>query len=136
MKHRWLLKTEPGEYSFDDLVREQKTVWDGVTNPMALKYLRSIRKGDELLIYHIGNERAAVGLGKAVSDPYSDPTKQDPRIVVVDVAAVRRLARPVTLKAIKDNPAFREFELVRLPRLSVMPVADDLWNRILRLAED
>lgn len=134
MGRRWLLKTEPGEYSFEDLAREKQTVWDGVTNPMALRYLRSIRKGDDLLIYHTGNERAAVGLGKAISDPYPDPTKEDPKIVVVDVAPVRRLARPVTLKAIKANRAFRGFELVRLPRLSVMPVPDDVWARILRLA--
>lgn len=133
--NRWLLKTEPGEYSFDDLIRDKKTVWDGVTNALALKHLRAIRKGDDLLIYHTGNVRAAVGLATAATDPYPDPAKQDPKIVVIDVVPVRRLAQPVTLEAMKATPAFRTFELVRLPRLSVMPVPDALWKRILRMSE-
>jgi predicted RNA-binding protein with PUA-like domain len=132
--NRWLLKTEPGEYSFDVLIRDQKTVWDGVTNALALKHLREIRRGDELLIYHTGNIRAAVGLATAVSDPYPDPAKHDPKLVVVDVAPVRKLAQPVTLEAIKAAPAFRAFDLVRLPRLSVMPVPAALWQRILRMS--
>jgi predicted RNA-binding protein with PUA-like domain len=130
----WLLKTEPEEYSFDDLIRDKKTVWDGVTNPLALKHLRAIRKGDELLIYHTGNTRAAVGLARAESDPYPDPSKQEPKVVMVDVVPVRRLAQPVTLEAIKTAPAFRGFELVRLPRLSVMPVPATLWKRILQMS--
>lgn len=134
MADRWLLKTEPEEYSFDDLIRDKKTVWDGVTNALALKYLRAIRKGDELLIYHTGTVRAAVGLGRAEGDPYPDPTKQDPKIVVLDVVPVRRLAQPVTLEAIKAAPVFRDFELVRLPRLSVMPVPAALWKRILQMS--
>jgi len=120
--NRWLLKTEPEEYSFDDLIRDKKIVWDGATNPLALKHLRAIRKGDELLMYHTGNVRAVVGLARAVSQPYPDPAKQDPKPVVVDVAPVRRLARAVTLGSIKAVPAFRGFELVWPPRLSVMPV--------------
>ncbi len=135
MANRWLLKTEPEEYSFDDLIRDKKTVWDGVTNALALKYLRAIRKGDDLLIYHTGNVRAAVGLARAASDPYPDPAKRDPKIVVVDVMPVRRLAQPVTLQAIKASPAFRTFELVRLPRLSVMPVPAALWNKLLQMSE-
>ncbi len=136
MANRWLLKTEPGEYSFDDLVRDKGTVWDGVRNPLALKYLRAIRKRDDLFIYHTGNVRAVVGVARAVSDPYPDPTQQDPRLVVVDVVATRKLAQPTTLEAIKADPKFRGFELIRLPRLSVMPAPDALWTRILRLAED
>ncbi len=135
MPNRWLLKTEPEEYSFDDLIRDRKTVWDGVTNPLALKHLRAIRKGDTLLIYHTGNVRAAVGLGEAVSDPYPDPARQEPKIVVVNVAPVRKLARPVPLEAIKADRSFRAFELVRLPRLSVMPVPAVLWDRILRMGD-
>lgn len=135
MANRWLLKTEPGEYSFEDLIRDKKTVWDGVTNALALKHLRAIRKGDELLIYHTGNVRAAVGLAKAASDPYPDPAKQDPKIVVIDVVPVRPLAQSVTLEAIKATLAFRTFELVRLPRLSVMPVLAALWKRILQMSE-
>ena len=135
MANCWLLKTEPEEYSFDDLIRDKKTVWDGVTNALALKHLRTIRKGDELLIYHTGNVRAAVGLGKAASDPYPDPARQDPKIVVVDVVPVRRLAQPVTLEAIKASPTFHSFELVRLPRLSVMPVPAVLWKKILQMGD-
>ena len=135
MANRWLLKTEPGEYSFDNLIRDKKTVWDGVTNALALKHLRAIRKGDDLFIYHTGNVRAAVGLAKAVSDPYPDPSKGDPKIVVIDVVPVRTLKQPVTLEAIKTTLVFRTFELVRLPRLSVMPVPDALWKRILQMSE-
>ena len=129
----WLLKTEPEEYSFDDLLRERKTVWDGVSNPLALGHLRSIRKGDHLLIYHTGRVRAAVGLAKALSGPYPDPARQDPGIVVVDVAPVCRLAHAVSLDAVKADPAFQAFELVRLPRLSVMPVPKAVWHRLLRM---
>jgi len=134
MANRWLLKTEPGEYSFEDLVRDGKTVWDGVTNALALKYLRSLRKGDELLIYHTGNVRAAVGLARATGEPYPDPERQDLKIVVVDVVPVRGLKRAVTLEAIKADKRFRDFELVRLPRLSVMPVPDPVWDAILKMA--
>jgi predicted RNA-binding protein with PUA-like domain len=135
MVNRWLLKTEPGEYSFDDLIRDGKTIWDGVTNALALKHLRAIRRGDELLIYHTGSVRAAVGLGRGGSDPYPDPARHDPKLVVVDVVPVRKLAQPVSLEAIKAAPAFRGFELVRLPRLSVMPVPAALWKRILQMAD-
>jgi predicted RNA-binding protein with PUA-like domain len=129
-----LLKTEPAEYAFEDLVRDGKTVWDGVTNPLALIYLRAIRKGEDLLIYHTGSVRAIVGLAKAASDPYPDPAKRDPKLAVVDVAPVRLLPRPVTLEIIKANRAFRTFELVRISRLSVMPVSPAIWKAILRLA--
>jgi predicted RNA-binding protein with PUA-like domain len=105
-----------------------------VTNALALKYLRSIRKGDELLIYHTGNVRAAVGLARAASDPYPDPERQDPKIVVVDVVPIRKLKQVVTLEAIKADRRFRDFELVRLPRLSVMPVPDPVWGAILKMA--
>ena len=135
MANQWLLKTEPEEYSFDDLIRDEKTVWDGVANPLSLKHLRAIRKGDELLIYHTGNVRAVVGLAKAESDPYPDPSKQNPKIVVMDVVPFRRLAQPVTLESIKAIPSFRDFELVRLRRLSVMSVPAALWKRILQMGE-
>jgi predicted RNA-binding protein with PUA-like domain len=134
MPNRWLLKTEPEEYSFDDLVRERHTVWDGVSNPLALRHLRAIRKGDELLIYHTGTERAAVGLAKATTDPYPDPGSRNPRIVVVNVAAIRRLPRPVALQTLKADRRFAGFELIRIPRLSVMPVPHGIWKRILGLA--
>jgi predicted RNA-binding protein with PUA-like domain len=129
----WLLKTEPGEFSFDDLERAPSTVWDGVTNFTALRHMRDVRKGDRALIYHTGAERAAVGTATVLSDAYPDPRGDDPRIVVFDLRAGERLARPVTLAAIKADPAFAGWDLVRLPRLSVMPVPPALWRRILAL---
>ncbi len=134
MANRWLLKTEPATYAFEDLVREGRTVWDGVTNPLALQYLRAIRKGDELLIYHTGTVRAIAGQAKAVSDPYPDPERNDPKLVVVDVVPSREQRQPIRLATIKSQRIFRTFELVRLPRLSVMPVPPTIWRAILKLA--
>lgn len=130
----WLLKTDPDTYKYDDLVREKRTVWDGVTNNLALSHIRKIRKGDVLLIYHTGDEKAVVGLAEAASDPYPDPKKNDPKLTVIDVKAVRRAKRPVTLAEIKLMPEFASFPLVRLPRLSVMPVGDKEYQRIIKLS--
>ena len=131
----WLLKTEPGEFSWDDLERDGRTVWDGVPSAPGLKHIRSIRKGDEAIVYHTGNERQAVGLAQVTSDPYPDPAAGDPRLVVFDLAPLRRLAHPVTLAEVKADPAFAGFALVREPRLSVMPVPPALWRRLLALSE-
>ncbi len=131
---RWLLKTEPSDYGYGDLERHGKAVWDGVKNAVALKHLRSIRKGDEVLVYHTGNEKAVIALARATSDAYGDP--KDAKLAVVDLAPYRRLERPVTLAEIKADPAFAAWELVRLPRLSVMPVADPLYRRLLALAAE
>ncbi len=128
MPKRWLFKTEPSEYSYDDLEREKKGVWDGVNNNLALKNLREVRLGDEILIYHTGNEKAVVGIAEAVSEPYPDPTADDEKQVVVNLKPKRRLTKPVTLNEIKGNDALREFDLIRLPRLSVMPVAGIHWE--------
>lgn len=128
----WLLKTEPSEYSYDDLVRDGRTVWDGVRNPVALRNLSAIRAGDPCLIYHTGSERAVVGVGEAASDAYPDPKNKN--LTVVDVVPVRRLGRPVALAAIKADPRFSEWELTRQPRLSVMPVPEHLWEAILEMA--
>ena len=130
----WLLKTEPGEFSWDDLERDGGTVWNGVTSAPALKHIRSIRNGDEAIVYHTGDERQAVGLARVTSDPYPDPAAGDPRLVVFDLVPVRRLARPVTLAEVKADPAFAGFTLVREPRLSVMPVPPALWRRLLAKA--
>lgn len=131
----WLFKEEPNHYSFDDLVKDGKTVWDGVENNLALKNLKNVRKGDEILFYLTGDEKAIVGIMKAVSDPYPDPRKKDKRFVVVDVEPVRKLKKSVKLGEIKRNKFFSEFELVRLPRLSVMPVSEKIWQKILEMAE-
>jgi predicted RNA-binding protein with PUA-like domain len=130
----WLLKTEPDDYSFADLERDGGTVWDGVASNAALKHIRSIRKGDEALVYHTGGERQAVGLARVTCDPYPDPGAGDPRLVVLDLAPLRHLPRPVTLAEVKADPAFAAFALVREPRLSVMPVPPALWRRLLALA--
>ena len=131
MPNYWILKTEPSSYSHDDLTRDGTTVWDGVRNPVALKHLRSMRKGDEVLIYHTGKERAAVGLARIAAGPYPDPGASDERLVVVEVAAGKRLRRPVTLADIKADGAFADLALVRQGRLSVVPVQAVQWKRLL-----
>jgi len=129
----WLLKTEPEEYGYADLAAAGRDRWDGVKNPTALRYLRAMAPGDRAFIYHSGRERAVVGVAEVVSRPYPDPSGTDPRLVVVDVEPRGRLHRPVTLAAIKADPAFAGWELVRLPRLSVMPVPTPYWERILEM---
>ena len=135
MAAKWLFKSDPEHYSYFDLERDGKAVWDGIANNMALKNLRSIRRGDQVMVYHTGDERAAVGLAEAVSDPYPDPKQKDPRLVVIDLQAKGKLARPVSLDEVKKTAALKKFDLVRLPRLSVMPVSDAHWNALLAIAK-
>jgi predicted RNA-binding protein with PUA-like domain len=130
----WILKTDADTYPFDRLVSERRAVWDGVSNALALKHIRSMAKGDHAFIYHSGDEKALVGLARIVSDPYPDPKSDDPKLAVVDVEAGDRLARPVTLATIKADPAFAELGLVRMSRLSVVSVPADQWKRLLSLA--
>ncbi len=134
MPSLWLLKTEPSTYGFDDLVREGRTVWDGVKNAVALKHLRAMRRGDEVLVYHTGKEKQIVGTARVAADPYPDPRGKDPKLVVVDLEAGSRLPAPVTLASVKADPAFADFALVRLPRLSVMPVSPDQGRRLRTMA--
>jgi predicted RNA-binding protein with PUA-like domain len=130
----WLLKTEPSDYSYGDLERDRHTVWDGVKNNLALKNLRQIQPGDLALIYHTGKERRAVGIAKITSTPYPDPKLDDPKRTVVELESVRPLNHPVSLAQIKADENFERFDLVRLPRLSVMSVDPVYWQRILELA--
>lgn len=131
----WLLKTEPSDYSFDDLESEPAgTVWDGIRNYAALKYLRDMEKGDRALVYHTGGVRSVVGVAEVASDPYPDPEEDDERMMVVDLKAVRRLPRPVSLAELRDDPAFADHPLLRQPRLSVMELLPELWERILERA--
>ena len=134
MAAKWLFKSDPEHYSYFDLERDGKAAWDGIANNMALKNLRSIRRGDQVMVYHTGDERAAVGLAEAVSDPYPDPKQKDPRLVVIDLQAKGKLARPVSLDEVKKTAALKKFDLVRLPRLSVMPVSDAQWDTLLAMA--
>jgi len=129
----WLFKADPDDYGFDDLVRDKTTVWEGVRNNQALSFLRQARKSDQVLIYHTGDEKQIVGLAAAATDSYADPKQKDPRIVVVDLKAGRRLKQPVLLARIKEDQTFAGFYLVRMPRLSVMPVAPPMWKRIIEL---
>jgi predicted RNA-binding protein with PUA-like domain len=128
---RWLLKTEPSTYSFADLEREKVATWDGVSNPVALKHLGSMSAGDECFVYHTGDEKRIVGTARVVKGPYPDPKATDPRLVVVDLAPGKRLERPVTLAEIKADSRFAGWELVRIGRLSVMPVSAEQWKWIL-----
>ena len=132
--NHWLLKTEPSTYSFSDLLRDGRTTWDGVSSPAALINLRAMRKGDEVLIYHSGSEKAVVGLAKLSSDPYADPKLADPKRVVVNVEPVRALPAPIPLAAIKADRRFASFALVRISRLSVMPVSEREWAALEELA--
>jgi predicted RNA-binding protein with PUA-like domain len=131
---QWLVKEEPEHYSYDQLERDRKTVWAGVKNPLAQKHLRTIRKGDRIFYYHTGKEKAVVAIAKALGDAYPDPQDEDGRLFVVEVAPEKKLARPVTLAEIKADAAFASFPLVRMARLSVMPVTDAEWARIEKMS--
>ena len=128
----WLLKTEPGVYSFTDLRRDGTTRWDGITNNLALKHLRSMNKGDRAFIYHSGDEKAVIGIAQICSNPYPDPKLKNEKIVVVDLKAESPLDRTIPLSEIKSITSLASFELVRMPRLSVMPVSAGIWNMLIK----
>jgi predicted RNA-binding protein with PUA-like domain len=130
----WLFKEEPTHYNYTELVKDKKTVWSGVRNPLAQKHLRSVKKGDQIFYYHTGDEKAVIGIAKALGDAYPDPDDASGKLSVVDVAAVKKLPRPVTLAEIKADKAFADFALVRISRLSVMPVSEQEWARIEKMA--
>src|SRR5205085_9735518 len=115
----WLFKEEPSSYSFEEFTKDGRTVWAGVKNPLAQKHLRSVKRGDRVLYYHTGDQKAVVGTARAATDAYPDPDDKTGRAVVVDLTPERALARPVTLKEIKASKAFASFILTRVPRLSV-----------------
>ncbi|MCC7527866.1 MAG: EVE domain-containing protein [Candidatus Melainabacteria bacterium] len=124
----WLFKTEPDDYSYQDLEKEGRTVWDGVGNNLALKYMREVHKGDLALVYHTGDVRAAIGILEVVSEPYADPKLDDPKMVVFDVKPKKQLTKPVTLAQVKAEKAFADFLLVTNSRLSVMPITVEQWK--------
>jgi predicted RNA-binding protein with PUA-like domain len=134
MANHWLLKTEPSTYSYADLERDKKAVWDGVSNALALKHLRSMKRGDLAFIYHTGDEKQIVGIAEVTSDAYPDPKENEARLVVVDLKPRERLKRPVTLAEVKALSEFRDFELVRMGRLSVMPVTEERWKKLMKMA--
>ncbi len=130
----WLFKEEPSNYSYDDLARDGKTSWTGVRNPVAQKHLRSVTKGDKIFFYHTGDEKSVVGICRAVGNAYPDPADKTGKLYAVDVEPVKKLKSPVTLAAIKADTFFASFPLTRIPRLSVMPVPTEEWERILKMS--
>lgn len=130
----WLLKTEPEVYSYADLERDGTTVWDGIANNAALKFMRAMQPGDHALIYHTGDQRQAVGIAEITSAAYADPKENSPKLLVVNIKPIRLLAKPVTLAQIKADAFFGEWELVKQARLSVVPVSLEQWARVLAIA--
>jgi len=128
----WLVKQEPSVYNYDKLVKEKKTVWDGVHNNLALKHIRSMKKGDKALFYHTGDEKQAVGIIEITTDPYPNPKEDDKRFIVMSVKPISRLKRPVILDEMKTDKIFKNWELVRISRLSVMPVPKEIWDAIIK----
>lgn len=129
----WLCKQEPSCYGFDDLVRDGSTIWDGVRNPMARIHMRQMKKGDRVFFYHTGEEKAVVGEMVVSADAKPDP--KDESAVVVEVRPVRKLANPVTLAQIKADKSLAKWDLVRNSRLSVVPVTDAQWRRVVKMSE-
>jgi len=132
MVNYWLVKQEPSVYNYAVLEKEKKTVWDGVHNNLALKHLNSMKKGDHAFFYHTGDEKQAVGIIEITSNPYSNPKEDNKKFVVVDVRPVKPLKRPVTLEEMKKDTVFKNWELLRISRLSVMPVPKNIWDAIVR----
>lgn len=130
----WLVKEEPSHYNFEAFTKEGGTTWTGVKNPLAQKHLRGIRKDDLVFYYHTGDEKAVVGIAKAVGNAYPDPADRTGKSHVVELVPVKPLPRPVTLAEIKSDRRFAKFPLTYLPRLSVMPVAEPEWSAILKLS--
>lgn len=126
---RWLFKEEPTNYSFDQLVKDGKTTWNGIANPVALKNLRRVKKGDEIFFYHTGKEKAIIGIMEAANDAIDEVD------VSVVVKPIRALTSPVTLAMVKADDDLKEWELARLPRLSIMPVTATQWKHVLALAK-
>jgi predicted RNA-binding protein with PUA-like domain len=130
----YLLKTEPTVYSYSDLERDKKAVWDGVTSPGGLFQIKTAKKGDIAFIYHTGDEKQVVGICEIISDPYVDPKAGNPKIFIFDIKPKRRLPRPVTLEQIKKDKRTSDSRIIREPRLSVQPVDEKVWNAILQMS--
>ena len=137
MVNYWLVKQEPSGprgYNFSTLEKEKTTVWDGVHNNLALKHMRNMKKNDLVMYYHTGDERQIVGIMTITSKPYPNPEEDNERFVVVDVKYKKRLKNPVSLELMKKEKSFKNWELLRISRLSVMPVPTDIWNTIIRIS--
>ena len=135
MVNYWLTKQEPKSYNFSTLEKEKKTMWDGVHNNLAIKHMNNMKKGDLVFFYHSGDEKQIVGLMSITSKAYSNPNEKNDRFVVVDVKYKKRLKRPVTLDEIKKEKKFKDWELLRISRLSVMPVPKQIWDAIIKMSQ-
>ncbi len=131
----WLVKSEPSVYSYDNLIHDKKTFWDGVRNYAARNYLRQMKKGDQAFYYHSNEGMEIVGIVTIVKEAYQDPTTDDHNWVVVDVKPLKRLKKPVTLQDIKNEKLLSEMELVKNSRLSVQKVTPEAWEKILKMSE-
>ena len=134
----WLAKQEPSGprcYNILQLQKDKKTMWDGVHNNLALKHIRNMKKGDLVFFYHTGNERQVVGIMSVTSNPYPNPDEENKRFVVVDVKFKKLLKIPVTLDSIKKQKKFKDWELLRISRLSVMPVPKIIWDNIIKMSQ-
>ncbi len=139
MVNYWLAKQEPSGprgYNFETLKKDKKTVWDGVHNNLALKHMRNMKSGDLVLFYHTGDERQIVGIMKIISNPYPNPKEEKVRFIVVDVMYKKSLKRTVTLDELKKQKTFKNWELLRISRLSVMPVPKDIWDAIIKISQN
>lgn len=135
----WLAKQEPSgprEYNFETLKKDKKTIWDGVHNNLALKHMREIKKGDLVLFYHTGDERQIVGIMEVTSEPYPNPKENNKRFIVFDVKYKKSLKRPITLDEMKKQKKFQNWELIRISRLSVMPVPRQIWDTIIDISQN
>ena len=138
MVNYWLAKQEPSGprgYNFLQLKKDKKTMWDGVHNNLALKHMNNMKKGDLVLFYHTGDERQAVGIMEVLSKPYPNPEEDNERFVVVDVKYKKSLKKPVTLAEMKKENKFKNWELLRISRLSVMPVPKEIWEKIIKMSQ-
>ena len=138
MKNYWLAKQEPSGprgYNISTLQKEKTTVWDGVHNNLALKHMRNMKKDDQILYYHTGDERQAVGIMTAISESYPNPEEDNKRCIVVDVKFKKKFQKPVSLEQMKKEKSFKNWELLRIGRLSVMPVPKNIWDRIIKMSQ-
>ena len=135
MANYWLCKQEPSTYNIEQLKKEKTTVWDDVHNNLALKHMTQMKKGDLAFFYHTGDEKQVVGIMEIISNPYPNPKEKNPRFVVMDVKYKKHLDNPVTLTQIKTNKKFKDWELLRISRLSVMPVPSKIWEEILKISQ-
>ena len=134
----WLAKQEPSGprgYNILQLQKDKKTMWDGVHNNLALKHIRNMKKGDLIFFYHTGDERQVVGIMSVISNPYPNPEEENKRFAVVDVKFKKLLKVPVTLDMIKKQKKFKDWELLRISRLSVMPVPKIIWDYIIKMSQ-